>query len=66
MLILSVLKAMTVFTQKNIKITFLAVFVISLFVLIIILVKQLLFIEVEMLLIDLSKQFLKSMNSVKK
>ena len=66
MLILSVLKAMTVFTQKNIKITFLAVFVISLFVLIIILVKQLLFIEVEMLLIDLSKQFLKSMNTVKK
>ena len=66
MLILSVLKAMTVFTQKNIKITFLAVFVIGLFVLIIILVKQLLFIEVEMLLIDLSEQFLKSMNTVKK
>ena len=66
MLILSVLKAMTVFTQKNIKITFLAVFVISLFVLIINLVKQLLFIEVEMLLIDLLKQFLKSMNTVKK
>ena len=66
MLILSVLKAMTVFTQKNVKITFLAVFVISLFVLIINLVKQLLFIEVEMLLIDLLKQFLKSMNTVKK
>ena len=66
MLILSVLKAMTVFTQKNIKITVLAVFVISLFVLIINLVKQLLFIEVEMLLIDLLKQFLKSMNTVKK
>ena len=66
MLILSVLKAMTVFTKKNIKITFLAVFVISLFVLIINLVKQLLFIEVEMLLIDLLKQFLKSMNTVKK
>ena len=66
MLILSVLKAMTVFTQKNIKITFLAVFVISLFVLIINLVKQLLFIEVEMLLIDLLKQFLTSMNTVKK
>ena len=66
MLILSVLKAMTVFTQKNIKITFLAVFVISLFVLIINLVKQLLFIEVEMLLIDLLKQFLNSMNTVKK
>ena len=57
---------MNVFTQKNNKITFLAVFLTSLFVLIINLVNQLLYIEVKMLLIDLLKQFLKSINTVKK
>ena len=57
---------MKVFTQKNNKITFLAVFLTSLFVLIINLVNQLLHIEVKMLLIDLLKQFLKSINTVKK
>ena len=57
---------MKVFTQKNNKITFLAVFLTSLFVLIINLVNQLLYIEVKMLLIDLLKQFLKSINTVKK
>ena len=57
---------MKVFTQKNNKITVLAVFLTSLFVLIINLVNQLLYIEVKMLLIDLLKQFLKSINTVKK
>ena len=57
---------MKVFTQKNNKITFLAVFITSLFVLIINLVNQLLYIEVKILLINLLKQFLKSMNTVKK
>ena len=57
---------MKVFTQKNIEITFLAVFLTNLFVLIINLVNQLLFIEVKMLLINLLKQFLKSMNTVRK
>ena len=57
---------MKVFTQKNNKITFLAVFLTSLFVLIINLVNQLLYIEVKMLLIDLLKEFLKSINTVKK
>ena len=57
---------MKVFTQKNNKITFLAVFLTSLFVLIINLVNQLLYIEVKILLINLLKQFLKSMNIVKK
>ena len=41
------------------------VFLTSLFVLIINLVNQLLFMEMEMLLIDLLKQFLKSMNTEK-
>ena len=57
---------MKVFTQINIKSTFLAVFITSLFVLIINSTNQLLFIEGEMLLVDLLKQFLKSMNTVKK
>ena len=57
---------MKVFTQINIKSTFLAVFITSLFVLIINPTNQLLFIEGEMLLVDLLKQFLKSMNTVKK
>ena len=42
-----------------------AVLLISLFVLIISLVSQLLFLEVKMLLMNLLKQFLKSMNTVK-
>ena len=57
---------MKVFTQKNNKITFLAVFLTSLFVLIVNLVNQLLYIEVKILLINLLKQFLKSMNTVEK
>ena len=57
---------MKVFTQINIKSTFLAVFITSLFVLIVNSTNQLLFIEGEMLLVDLLKQFLKSMNTVKK
>ena len=57
---------MKVLAQKNIKITFIAVFLTNMFVLFINLVNQLLFIEVKMLLINLLKQFLKSMNTVKK
>ena len=69
-LILSVfqklLEAKKVFTQKHLKRTFLAVFLARLFMLIVNLVNQLLFIEVEKLLINLLKQFLKNMNAVKK
>ena len=51
--------------SKNIKTTFLAVLLTNWFVLIIDLVNKL-FAEVKMLLINLFKQFLKSMNTVKK
>ena len=63
MLILSViknaLKLMRVFTQKNIEIAFFIVLLTNLFVLMIDLVSQLLFLKVKMLLINLLKQFLK-------
>ena len=51
--------------SKNIKITFLAVLLPNLFVLMIDLVNQLFFTEVKVLLISLLKQFLKSINNVK-
>ena len=51
---------------KNIKITFLVVLLIKLFVLMIDLQSQLLFIEVEMQLMRLLKQFLRSINISKK
>ena len=51
--------------KKKINITFLAVLLTSLFVLMINLVSQLLFTEVKMLLVNLLKQFLESMNTVK-
>ena len=51
---------------KNIKITFLAVLLIKLFVLIINSVKMLFFIEEKMLLTNLLKQFLKSINTAEK
>ena len=51
---------------KNIKITFLVVLLTNLFVSMIDLVNQLLFTETKMLLINLLKQFLKSMNTVKR
>ena len=57
---------MKVFTQKNIKTTFLVTFLTSLFVLIINLVNQLLFIQMKKLVVNLLKQFLKSINTVKK
>ena len=63
---LKVLKVMKVLTQKSIKITFLVVLLTSLFVLMINLVNRLLFLEVKMLLMNLLKQFLKSLNTVKK
>ena len=52
--------------SKNIKITFLKVLLTKLFVLIIDLVSHLLLLDVKMLLMNLLKQFLKSMNIVKK
>ena len=57
---------MKVLTQKNIKITFLVLLLTSLFVLMISLVNQLLFLEAKMLLMNLLKQFLKSISIVKK
>ena len=57
---------MKVFTQKNIMITFLVVLLTNLFVLMINLVNQLLFLEVRMLLMNLLKQFLKNISIVKK
>ena len=54
------------YTKKNIKITFLVVLLTKLFVLIIGLVSQLLFLEVKMLLMNLLKQFLRSMSTAKK
>ena len=51
---------------KNIKITFLVIFIIKLFVLMISLLSQLLFIEAKMLLMNLLKQFSRSTNIAKK
>ena len=61
-----VLKFMKVLIQKNIKITFIVVLLIKLFVLMIDLVNRLLFIEVKVLLTNLLKQFLKSISTGKK
>ena len=70
MLILSVtkqvLKAIKVLTQKNIKITFLVALFIKLFVWMISLLSELLFIEVKMQLMNLLKQFLRSINIAEK
>ena len=52
--------------SKNIKITFLVVLLTNLFMLMINLVSRLLFTEMKMLLTNLLKQFLRSMNAVKK
>ena len=57
---------MKVPTQKNIMIMFLLIMLTKLFVLMIDLVSQLLFLEVKMLLMNLLKQFLKSISIVKK
>ena len=51
---------------KNIKIMFLVVFLTKLFLLMIDLVSQLLFLEVKMLLMNLLKQFLRSISTAKK
>ena len=51
---------------KNIKITFLVVLLIKLFVLMIDLLSQLLFIEVKMQLMNLLKQFLRSISTAEK
>ena len=60
------LNVIKVLTQKNIMSMFPVVMLIKLFVLMIDLVSQLLFIEVKMLLINLLKQYLKSVSIVKK
>ena len=52
--------------KKNIKITFLAVLLIKSFVLMTGLLREMLFIEVKMLLMNLLKQFLRSINIAKK
>ena len=57
---------MKVITEKNIKIIFFTVLFANLFVLMIDLVSQLFSLEVKMLLMNLLKQFLRSMNTVKK
>ena len=59
------LNVMKVLTQKNIMGMFLVVMLTKLFVLMIDLVSQLLYIEVKMLLINLLKQYLKSVSIVK-
>ena len=61
-----VLNVMKVLIQKNVKITFLVVLLTNLFVLIINLLSQLLFIEVKMQLMNLLKQVLRSTNIAKK
>ena len=70
MLILNVifkkLNAMKVLIQKNIKTIFLVVLLIKLFVLMINLLNQLLYIEVKTQLMNLLKQFFKNMNIAKK
>ena len=53
------------YTHKNIKITFLVVLLRKLFVLMIGLLSELLFIEVKMLLMNLLKQFLKNISTAK-
>ena len=56
---------MKVLTQKDMKIIFLVVLLIKLFALMIGLLSQLLFIEVKMLLMNLLKQFFRSINIAK-
>ena len=57
-----VLNVMKVLIQKNIETIFLVVLLIKLFVLMIDLLSQLLFIEVKMQLMNLLKQFLRNIN----
>ena len=54
-----------VLAQKDIKITFLVAWLTNIFLLMINLVEQLFFTKVKILLINLLKKFLKSMNTVK-
>ena len=56
---------MKVLTQKDMKIIFLVVLLIKLFALMIGLLSQLLFIEVKILLMNLLKQFFRSINIAK-
>ena len=60
------LKFMKVLTQENIMIMFPVLMLIKLFVLMIDLVSQSLFLEVKMLFMNLLKQFLKNTSIVKK
>ena len=59
-------KSRKLLIQKNMKIAFFAVLLTSLFVLMINLVNQLLFLKLQMLLTNLLNQFLKSISIVKK
>ena len=59
-------KCKKVLIQKNIKTIFLVVLLIKLFVLMIDILSQLLFIEVKMQLMNLLKQFLRNINIAKK
>ena len=60
------LKFMKVVTQKGIKNTFLVALLTKLFVLMIGLVNQCLFLGAKMLLMNLLKQFFRSMSNIKK
>ena len=60
------LKFMKVLAQKDIRVTIPVVLLTKLFVFMIDLVNQLLFLEVKRLLMNLLKQILKSLNTVKK
>ena len=60
------LNVMKVLIQKNIKTIFLVVLLIKLFVLMIDLVNQLLYMKVKMQFMNLLKQFLKNINIAKK
>ena len=64
--VIVMLNVINLLTQKNILSMFLVVMLIKLFVLMIDLIRQLLFIELKMLLMNLLNQFLKNISTVKK
>ena len=66
MLILSIIYNLKLLTQKSIRITFRVVLLTGLFVFMMNLPNRLLFLEVEMLLMNLLKQFLKNVIIVTK
>ena len=64
--VIGVLDVMKVLTQNNIKVTFLVVLIIKLFVLMIDLLSESLFIEMKMHLVNLLKQFLRSISTAER